>query len=155
MQPAATTDKQVEERPRTAPVPTGNLRKESRQQVDSQAVLHLVSMGAELPGRILDLSESGCRIQTLRPLLVGVFRRVEVEFKIEGLPFRLGGVTQAIYDRHNVGIRFLDVSERKREQLRQLMREMAENDPAIKIAPCADAASEGHAGESANASHRA
>jgi hypothetical protein len=49
---------------------------------------------------------------------------VETEFRIEGLPFRLGGVTQAIYDPFNVGIRFLDMSERKLEQLLQLIDEI-------------------------------
>jgi hypothetical protein len=35
-------------------------------------------------------------------------------------------VTQAIYDPFNVGIRFLDVSVRKREQLVQLIAEIKE-----------------------------
>ena len=43
---------------------------------------------------------------------------------MEGLPFRLAGVTQAIYDPFNVGIRFLDMSDRKREQLQQLIDEI-------------------------------
>jgi hypothetical protein len=49
---------------------------------------------------------------------------VEVEFRIEGLPFRFGGVTQTIYDPFNVGIRFLDLSDRKREQLLHLIEEI-------------------------------
>ena len=52
---------------------------------------------------------------------------MEVEFRIEGLPFRLAGVTQAIYDPFNVGIRFLDMSDRKREQLLQLIEEIEES----------------------------
>jgi hypothetical protein len=53
---------------------------------------------------------------------------VETEFRIEGLPFRLGGVIQAVHDRdrRNVGIRFLDVSARKREQVEQLIEEIEE-----------------------------
>jgi len=42
------------------------------------------------------------------------------------MPFRLGGVTQAIHDRHTVGIRFLDMSSRKREQLELLIEEIEE-----------------------------
>jgi len=57
---------------------------------------------------------------------VGVFRRVEVEFCVDGLPYRFPGVTQAIYDPRNVGIRFLDLSERKREQLNTLLDEILE-----------------------------
>lgn len=79
-------------------------------------------------GRIIDLSPGGCHILTDRRFPVGVFRRVEVEFRVEGLPFRLGGVTQAIYDPFNVGIRFLDLSDRKREQLLQLIEEIEKSE---------------------------
>ena len=43
-----------------------------------------------------------------------------------GISFRLGGVIQAVHDRDrfNVGIRFLEMSERKREQLAQLIEEI-------------------------------
>jgi hypothetical protein len=51
---------------------------------------------------------------------------VETEFRLEGLPFRLGGVIQAIHDRRHVGIRFLDMSSRKREQVEQLVEEIEE-----------------------------
>jgi len=40
------------------------------------------------------------------------------------LPFRLGGVIQAIHDRNTVGIRFLDLSERKRKQVLELIGEI-------------------------------
>jgi hypothetical protein len=106
---------------------TGSRRRspiEPRLHVDTSAVIHLISLVADLHGHIVDISTGGCRIRTERRFPVGIFRRVEVEFRIEGLPFRLGGVTQAIYDPFNVGIRFLDLSDRKREQLLQLIDEM-------------------------------
>lgn len=92
--------------------------------MDTGAVIHLIGLAADVGGNIVDISNGGCRIRTDRPFPVGIFRRVEVEFRIDGLPFRLGGVTQAIYDPLNVGIRFLDLSERKREQLHQLVEEV-------------------------------
>jgi c-di-GMP-binding flagellar brake protein YcgR len=99
-------------------------RFEPRHDVETSAVIHLINLASEVQGRILDLSLGGCHIRTERRFPVGVFRRVEVEFRIKGLPFRLGGVTQAIYDGFNVGIRFLDLSDRKREQLLQLIDEI-------------------------------
>lgn len=99
-------------------------RSEARQDIDTCAVIRLVDLAADVHGRILDISTGGCRIRTDRPFPVGIFRRVETEFRIEGLPFRLAGVTQAVYDPLNVGIRFLDMSERKREQLLQLIEEI-------------------------------
>lgn len=101
-------------------------REQSREKVDTSAVIHLINIASRLPGRILDLSTGGCRIRTLDRFPVGIYTRVEVEFLLEGLPFRLGGVTQAIIDRHTVGIRFLDMSERKREQVEQLIEEIRE-----------------------------
>lgn len=87
-------------------------------------VVRLVDLASKLEGRIVDLSMGGCRIRTNLPFPSGVFRRVETQFQVNGLPFRLAGVTQAIYDPFEVGIRFLDVSERMREQLAQLIEEI-------------------------------
>ena len=115
--------------------PTGRDRREaSREEVDTSVVIFLVNIASRLHGRILDLSLGGCRIRADERFPVGIYTRVEIEFHLAGLPFRLGGVVQAIHDRErrNVGIRFLDMSSRKREQVEQLIedfREMRERDP--------------------------
>jgi c-di-GMP-binding flagellar brake protein YcgR len=101
-------------------------RGESREAVDTSAIIFLVNVASRLSGRILDLSVGGCRIRTDERFPVGIYTRVETEFRLEGLPFRLGGVIQAIHDRNMVGIRFLDMSSRKREQVEQLMEEIRE-----------------------------
>jgi hypothetical protein len=103
-------------------------RAQSRHGVDTSAAIYLINVGAAVPGRIVDLSLSGCRIRTNERFPVGIYTRVETEFRLEGLPFRLGGVIQAVHDRdrHNVGIRFLDMSSRKREQVEQLIGELEE-----------------------------
>lgn len=98
----------------------------SREAVDTSAVIDLIRIASRLSGRILDLSLSGCRICTDESFPVGIYTRVETEFRLDGLPFRLGGVIQGIHDRHTVGIRFLDMSSRKREQIEQLMEEIRE-----------------------------
>ncbi len=72
------------------------------------------------------MSLGGCRICTDDRFPVGIYTRVETEFYIEGLPFRLGGVVQQIYDRKTIGIRFLDLSERKRQQVQELIAEIAD-----------------------------
>ncbi len=103
-------------------------RAQSRHEVDTSAAIYLINIGTMLPGRILDLSLSGCHIRTDERFAVGIYTRVETEFRLRGLPFRLGGVIQAVHDRdrYNVGIRFLDVSARKREQVEQLIQEIEE-----------------------------
>jgi len=102
-------------------------REESREAVDTSAIIFLVNVASRLSGRILDLSVGGCRIRTDDRFPVGIYTRVETEFRLEGLPFRLGGVIQAIHDRNTVGIRFLDMSSRKREQVEQLIDEIHES----------------------------
>jgi len=114
-----------EARPLPARKPTGRERRQqSRHEVDTTATILLVNVGSTLKGRILDLSITGCRIRTDEHFPVGIYTRVETEFRLEGLPFRLGGVIQSIHDRNNVGIRFLDLSERKREQVLELIDEI-------------------------------
>jgi c-di-GMP-binding flagellar brake protein YcgR len=108
-------------------------RAQARHSVDTHAVIYLIDVAARIPGRILDLSISGCRIRADERFPVGIYRRVETEFKVDGLPFRLAGVVQSLHDKFNVGIRFLDMSPRKRDQLTQLMEEIEEmrrNPPA-------------------------
>jgi hypothetical protein len=104
-------------------------RRSARHDVDTSASILLVNVGSTLRGRILDLSLGGCRIRTDDHFPVGIYTRVETEFRLEGLPFRLGGVIQAIHDRNTVGIRFLDLSERKRQQVLDLIAEIEEAHP--------------------------
>jgi hypothetical protein len=84
----------------------------------------LPNVDSSLHGRILDLSLTGCRIRTDERFPVGIYTRVETDFRPQGLPFRLGGVIQAIHDRNIVGIRFLDINEQKREQVSGLIGEI-------------------------------
>jgi hypothetical protein len=49
-----------------------------------------------------------------------------VEFVLDGLPFRLPGVVQSLHDKFTTGIRFVNLSERKQEQLMVLMQEISE-----------------------------
>jgi c-di-GMP-binding flagellar brake protein YcgR len=108
--------------------PTGRERRtQSRHEVNTSATILLVNVASRIPGRILNLSLGGCSIRTEDRFPVGIYTRVETEFHHEGLPFRLGGVVQAIKERQYVGIRFLDMSQRKREQVEQLIAEIEES----------------------------
>jgi hypothetical protein len=104
----------------------------SRQEVDTKADILLINIGCAVHGRIQDLSLGGCRILTEGPFPVGIYTRVETEFRLEGLAFRLGGVIQGIHNRNLVGIRFLDMSMRKREQVEQLIEEIEMQHAAIE-----------------------
>jgi hypothetical protein len=110
----------------TVPSPprASDRRTQRRHCVDTTATILFIDVGARAHGRIMDLSMSGCRIRTDERFPVGIYRRIETEFRLDGLPFRLGGVVQSLHDRHTVGIRFLDLSQRKQGQLAELIEEI-------------------------------
>ena len=103
---------------------SNNRRAHQRHQVDTRVNLTLVRGAITMPGRILNLSQGGCRLRTDEHFKVGIYTRVEAEFYLHGLPFRLAGVSQAIMDRNTIGVRFLDMSDRKREHLTELIAEI-------------------------------
>jgi hypothetical protein len=111
-----------------APAPVALNRRDRRTQarhaMNSRATIYFVDVRAEVAGRIVDVSVSGCRIRTDERFPVGIYRRVEAEFTVDGLPFRLAGVVQSVHDKFTVGIRFLDVSARKRVQLEELIEDI-------------------------------
>jgi hypothetical protein len=101
-------------------------RSHGRHPVDTRANLLLIKTNITMPGQILNLSQGGCRLRTDERFSVGIFVRVETEFYLHGLPFRIAGVTQAIMDKHTLGVRFLDMSDRRRQQLTELIAEIQE-----------------------------
>ena len=120
-------------------------RVQARESVDSFASVLVVKSGSRLKGRIVDLSRTGCGIRLDERHQRGIYTRVEVEFRLEGLPFRLGGVTQSIRDKHTIGIRFLDMSERKLSQVVELiaeLRDLAEAEPGLTGSELAGAESD-------------
>jgi hypothetical protein len=98
----------------------------ARHQIDGIAQIHFINLGSSVPGRIVDLHLEGCGIRTDEPFPVGIYTRVETGFTCAGLQFRLIGVVADIHSPCFVGIRFLDVSSRKKEQLEQLIEEVKE-----------------------------
>ncbi|MFC5864233.1 PilZ domain-containing protein [Acidicapsa dinghuensis] len=101
-------------------------RSHDRHTVDTSVKLLLIKSAITMTGRIANLSMGGCRIRTDERFGVGIFVRVETEFYLHGLPFRIAGVSQAIQDKNTIGIRFLDMSERCRAQLVELIAEIEE-----------------------------
>src|SRR5579863_4347033 len=110
----------------TPPAPRSERRREARHTVDGSAVLTILSNAVHLRGRIVDISMNGCQFRTDDCFPMGIYSRAEIEFQLDGLPFRLACVTQSLHKRNRVGVRFLEMSERKREQLSELIDEIKE-----------------------------
>jgi hypothetical protein len=110
---------------RSAELPGGRERRaKPRQRVDLTAEIYPIERGGKLNGHLKDLSLSGCRVHTDALLDVEIHAHVEAGFYYMGMPFRVGGVIQGIYEPQEAGIRFVDVTDRIREKLRWLMGEI-------------------------------
>ncbi len=94
--------------------------------VDEEAGLLLVEHGLRLVCRVLDLSMEGCRIRTAQRLPIGIHVRVEVTFTINGIPFRMAGLIQRSNSEYEVGIRFVDVTPRRKAEWAEVVGEMQE-----------------------------
>jgi len=94
------------------------------------AVLRFLKDSLNLAGTIVDLGLEGCSVRTGALFTGGQDVRVEVLFRLQGLPFQLAGVTASMLDRDTVDIRFLEMSRRKREELSQVIDELIETTKA-------------------------
>ena len=90
------------------------------------AVLRFLESRAHVQGLIVDLKPDGCTVKTSEPFPGSLHVRVELSFHMRGLPFQLAAVTVAFPDKHTTDIRFLDMSRRKREELGQVIEEIAD-----------------------------
>jgi PilZ domain len=101
-------------------------REHDRHEIDSFARVLFLSIHTRVTGKVLDLSLGGCRIRAQQEIPVGAYRRVEVEFMVDGLPLLLPGVTTSLHDKFTTGIRFVEMTDRKRAQLQTVIDEISE-----------------------------
>jgi len=107
-------------------------RHHPRQKMHSVAAIYPIEHGGKLNAWILNLSLGGCRLRLETDALIDVQVRVEVGFFFEGMPFRVGGMVQGNYAKQEVGIKFVDVSERNRKRLEDLIAELQDRDREAK-----------------------
>jgi c-di-GMP-binding flagellar brake protein YcgR len=92
--------------------------------VDEEAALLLVGRGNRMQCRIVELSLTGCRMSIRERLLAGSGTRVEATFKVQGIAFRFGGEIEWADDENLVGIRFVDLILRRRDELIEVLCEL-------------------------------
>jgi hypothetical protein len=112
----------------------GERRGEVRLSEHHFATVYQVKAGFARRGRILTLGPSSCRIRMDRRIPMRIYTHVETELRLRGLRFRLGSVIEAIHNRYTAEIRFLDVSDRDRERILELIGEIEHAQRAIEHA---------------------
>ena len=102
-------------------------RMHPRYSIDAEAGLQLVGHERAFNCRILDLSLEGCCMRAEGRFPSHLRCQVEVTFKVNGLPFRLGGLIQRCSNSNEVGIRFVGVSARRMAEWGELVAEVEED----------------------------
>jgi hypothetical protein len=83
----------------------------------------LPSDGIFLPGKILDLSLHGCRVDTTLPINCGV--RAEIVLRVNAASFRAVGEVRAIRGGSGAGIEFVQLSNSGKDMLADVIQELA------------------------------
>ena len=90
------------------------------------AEVRVLPLGGRRSGTLLDLSASGCCIETIDPFPAIENPYVEVILTVSGFKLRIAGVVRRLHDRQRVGIEFIDVTERKAQQIGDLVEDLIE-----------------------------
>jgi hypothetical protein len=91
------------------------------------AVQTLPASERPCPARILNLSVGGCLMELKAPLELAVDEIVELIFNVNQMPFRVRAKVRAVRSKGLVGFQFLQLSERTRRFLHELIAELIEN----------------------------
>ena len=74
--------------------------------------------------RVVDLSLRGCCVQSDTPFTDDCDSRAQIVFQINDHRFMLGGISIALDDPCTLGLKFVDVSDRRQEFLNKLIQEL-------------------------------
>lgn len=81
-------------------------------------------LARHIPGTLLDLSAGGCCIDTSSPLPPIENPAVEVVLTVNGFTLRLAGVVRNLRRDRRAGIEFIDVTQRKADQIQELVKDL-------------------------------
>jgi hypothetical protein len=90
------------------------------------ADLRVLPSGGKETGTLVNLSKRGCCFLADDDLIGSPGSHVEVHLKVRGIDFRVHGVIRHIRQWRKAGIEFIQLNERKCEQIEELMAELDE-----------------------------
>lgn len=90
------------------------------------ADVRVLPNGEKETGAILNVSKRGCCFLADEAVRGIEGSSIEVHFKVRGIDLRLGGIIRHIHKRRRAGIEFVQLTERKRDQIDELIAELYE-----------------------------
>src|SRR5580658_4906090 len=96
-------------------------RSDLRYSVDEDSVVLFVGHGVPQEARLVDLSQEGCRLRTMEPVLARVRLPVEVFFNVDGISFRFRGVLQWTDGHRLIGVRFVNIIPQRMVELANIV----------------------------------
>lgn len=92
------------------------------------ADIRLIPDGVKEAGCLINLSKRGCCFLADEPLRGSAGSTIEVHLKVKGIDLRVSGVIRHVHKGVRAGIEFVALSERKNEQIDELIGELTEMD---------------------------
>jgi PilZ domain-containing protein len=102
----------------------GEHRRFPRLPCGGTADVRVLPNGSKQTGSLADLSKRGCCFLSDEPLRGCSGSNIEVHLKVRGIDLQVAGVIRHVHQRLRAGIEFVELSERKCEQIEELIREL-------------------------------
>lgn len=97
-------------------------RQHPRYSCEGTAEVFVIGKGLRFKGRIADLSQAGCYIETPHQLERGT--HLELTFEVNKMRFRLSGGIRVVHLRSGIGIAFDNMNERRKHFVQDLIDEL-------------------------------
>jgi hypothetical protein len=108
--------------------PGGEQRRYPRLSCSGIVDLRVIPGGGKETGALINLSKRGCFFLADKPLRGSEGASIEIHLKVHGIDFRVAGVIRHVRKGIRAGIEFVRLSQRKCEQINELIGELAELD---------------------------
>jgi hypothetical protein len=86
----------------------------------------------EIKGKIINLCLEGCLIRPAGELGLEPGDEFDLRFKVKGLSFRVRAIVRRAGEDDTLGVEILQLSDRVRTQLRELLDELADTKPQLQ-----------------------
>ncbi len=108
--------------------PGSENRRYPRLSCGGTADLRVIPDGAKEAGCLINLSKRGCCFLADEPLRGHAGSTIEVHLKVKGIDLRVSGIIRHVHKGVRAGIEFVTLSDRKCEQVDELVAELTEMD---------------------------